>query len=717
MDGIQFIDAGVSDWATDKELPIEVNEADIGWLPGPVGGTAGRPMPTFTGRPMGPRDAAVKAQASARQIVASCHLSRAYKEKVVHCTRQHQQLWASVRDGQDGVERAFDAESLKGQHVELWFAVAVRVAKLNDAIPAKRLWEEGHHCYDAEVAAACSFIHWQWMNRHISFGDARPEHEAVSEEDGSDGESEGEGLSAESGAAADRHRTRRAGSDISRRQAGKAYSCGQHAAWDDFIFADRHWGGIRVRYKAAVHTGRPCDGLNDCRTKYFVYWEEHGWVREDSSGAASAPLDTAGTAGGGSAGAVASSGAGGRAGQRGSTSRGTGSRGGRGGSSSRARGSGRGHGRGRGRGRGRNSVDGDGGQGGGSGAGVAIAAEDDEQDDPDDSSSAAASSLTLRLRRAYRSLTPHVGHCLWLDRGQSSLAACQQCVDDGYDVTALMQTNRIGLPRRYLAELKQSMACPRGCKHGSHSTGCLRWSWTVLHKGRWELEIWSDGSHLVIALSSCTSATRCVHLARQVGNTTWRVVCPMGVGCYNIFGRNATDGGDQQRNRLSLSSRRRTRVGPKGALFDAEIGAFVNGSIIAELKRKAKLTLWEFADEYTSDVLASVTMRQRTPARMAAAAAAQHDASSSGTRAEKCAHTPIDFLAECARAKRAAKHAGSSSMPVTGKRGRACCETDCDPGEPKRPRIFCPGCAREREGCSGWYHAACYWRRHRACLK
>ena len=61
---------------------------------------------------------------------------------------------------------------------------------------------------------------------------------------------------------------------------------------------------------------------------------------------------------------------------------------------------------------------------------------------------------------------------------------------------------------------------------------------------------------------------------------------------------------------------------------------------------------------------------------------------------------------------------GSFTRPRTSDmHPRAMAPTHRDLGEPKRPRIFCPGCAREREGCSGWYHAACYWRQHRACLK
>jgi hypothetical protein len=185
----------------------------------------------------------------------------------------------------------------------------------------------------------------------------------------------------------------------------------------------------------------------------------------------------------------------------------------------------------------------------------------------------------------------------------------------------------------------------------------------------------------------------------------------MAIGYYNIFGRSPTDGGDQQRQKLSLATRRRTRQGPKRALFDAEVGV-VDGAIVAESLRSVPGTIWDFVDEYTTDVLSNVTMRRRA---LAAAAAAARGA----TRSSDRAHEPIDFLAERARLKRASSSSGSSrdATPVTGKRGRACCETDCAPGEPKRPRIFCPGCKRERDGCSGWYHEACYWKRHCSVLR
>ena len=95
---------------------------------------------------------------------------------------------------------------------------------------------------------------------------------------------------------------------------------------------------------------------------------------------------------------------------------------------------------------------------------------------------------------------------------------------NGFEATGVIQHNRIGLPRRCIALLKQRMACPSGCSHLASADGCKRWSWAALHKGEWELNLWSDGAACVLTLSSCTSATRCVTLSRTVGSHCRRVL-------------------------------------------------------------------------------------------------------------------------------------------------------------------------------------------------
>ena len=276
-------------------------------------------------------------------------------------------------------------------------------------------------------------------------------------------------------------------------------------------------------------------------------------------------------------------------------------------------------------------------------------------------------SITSRLQRACSVLRPNVGHCLWLDRGMANLAAMQWAVNSGYNISAVMQANRIGLPRRFIASLKRTMTCPKTCKHVQGSNTCKRWCWTVLHKGQWELELWSDGAELVILLSNCTSAPHMMSLSRSVGRQTRQPMCPGGIAQYNIFGRGPTDTGDQHRRRLSLSVRRRLRQGTKGALFDGEIG-FVNGRILAERLRSTPITVWDFVDEFSSEVLAAVSMRRSSVA-----------AEQSGvTRAQRDAHRLISYSELHAHATRTGAPTGKQA-----KRGRQCCEASAGTCAPR----------------------------------
>ena len=684
------------------ELPFELNAEDVGWLAGPVNGSAGRDMPPFTGATSGPRDPELTSRASARRIMRSVQFSRSFKQQVIQLAREHQQQWSAERTVSDGVERSFRAADLEPAHVELWFALAVRVAKINPAIPAQKLWDAEHHCFDTAVATACSFLQWEWLNRHLSFGAAR---QIDADGDGSDGSGSGSGSGSDSDAdggaatpARDRYRSRRLVSDIGRAQAAKAFNPGQHLGFDDLIRVTRHREGRRVRHKAAVHTGRANDGLNDAQSHYFMWWEEQGWLREEESRdvrAAACAVDAAAAVSVARATAAcldkrcstrvqqeadnggdgAGSSGGGAGGDRG---RGRGGRGGRGSASNRV-----------------TTAD--------DGAGEAASdVSDDDRGEAGESDGFSTNSIVSRVQRACSVLRPHVGHCLWLDRGMANLAAMRWAAANGFYISAVMQANRIGLPRRYIASLKKAMTCTKACTHAHGSNTCKRWSWTVLHKGQWELELWCDGTELVIFLSNCTSATRMLTLSRSVGSQTRQPLCPGGIAQYNIYGRGPTDTGDGQRRKLALGVRRRQRQGPKGALFDAEIG-FVNGRIVAERLRAARVTMWDFADEYSTEVLAAVSMRRESLA---------DEPSRADTRAQRDAHCPVCYREEHSRAKRTGAPACKRA-----KRGRACCEATagtCPAGEPVRPGYFCAGCKREREGCNGWYHWECYWKRHRA---
>ena len=181
------------------------------------------------------------------------------------------------------------------------------------------------------------------------------------------------------------------------------------------------------------------------------------------------------------------------------------------------------------------------------------------------------------------------------------------------------------------------------------------------------------------------------------------------IGRYSIYGRSATDGGDQARKRIGLAARRQLRQGPKGALFDAEIG-FVNGAIVGEELRGGSLKTWDFCYEFMSDVLRSVSVRKNAPVQLHHGLHSISDTAT--TRAAQAAHVPVDFVVENRAKRKRGEECGSRSCG----RGRTCCRSDCQRGLPQRPSIFCKGCS-EIEGCSGWYHFPCYVNAHAFSLK
>ena len=137
-----------------------------------------------------------------------------------------------------------------------------------------------------------------------------------------------------------------------------------------------------------------------------------------------------------------------------------------------------------------------------------------------------------------------------------------------------------------------------------------------MHKGDWELQVWCDGKRLVIALTDCCSGCRGVHVGRSVEKKSVKAVAVEGVGRYAIYGRSCTDGGDQLRKKIQLAARRVLRQGPKGALFDAEIG-LVNGSIIYKWFHEGA-TVWDFCTRFYDEVVSEVQLvRKRFSQRCA----------------------------------------------------------------------------------------------------
>lgn len=324
----------------------------------------------------------------------------------------------------------------------------------------------------------------------------------------------------------------------------------------------------------------------------------------------------------------------------------------------------------------------------------------------DGAPSTGVNSLCAKLERALQSVPSNVHHCVWIDRGLSDVATLHKARALGYHATAMMGRGRVGLPRRYIASLINRMACPRKCVHACNdeSPQCSRWRWVVLHKGPWELTIWFDRAKPTITLSDCTSATRMVWLARTVGKRIQWVLCPEAPGLYNLFGRSATDTGDQHRKRLSLAVRRQQRQGPKGALFDAEL-ALVDCCVIwRRLQQNDSLTVWDFADAFCEETLDSVSMRRRETAL--------HRFEQQGEATRLHRHRPVHPPSELRRKRRTGQGEGEASSG----RGVCCRKPLCAPGSTQRGEVFCPQCARELEGCNGWYHFDCFWDVHECLL-
>ena len=706
------------------EMPLEAAESDVGWLPGPVGGAAGRVFPTFRGPAFGPTKRDTR-NATARAIVEATFLTPEYKKAVVDRLKLHVQWWRRMHPKLDGIERSFPVENVTADHIDLWHAARVRLARLNTSVPAELLWKRTAYgrknsLYDEELDAALPYMVYQFLNRHISFGDYGGECPAC---EGAEDDSEGSEDEADDEAQPqmdeplDAYRKRRACSDIMRKAPPKAFNPSQHLSFDDTVREDRL--GKRIRFKASVHTGALCDALTCCRSNYFLHWEERGWHQPEQATADSA------TAGGDHAHGrnETTTGRGGRGRGRSQGRAGRGRGGGRG---SGGRGSGGGSGSGGGHsapaagrdGSARGAAASGAGARGGAAAvdasneaagGAAVDAVEDDGDEPDE-----LKEMGARLLRSLKAagLKPKAGYIVWLDQGVSTMEALLAAHNAGFGVCAIVTKTRVGLPRNYLKWLEQQLKCPRACTHAAACTTCNRWRWVVLHKGVWELTARMDAGGLIVTVSNCASATRQVDNYRVVAKTTVVVRVPEANGKYNLFGRHGTDTGDQHRKRLRLAARRQERQGAKGALFDAELG-FVDAAVYRACARgTTKIDVMAIANEWASDVLQAVSMR-RQQSTAAAAAAESETQGPAATRAQAQAHKPIWF----ADVRKRARRAGPSDVELpAAKRGRSCCRAcagACRAGEPKHPSIFCPGCARGRK-CSGWFHWGCYWDAHRA---
>ena len=274
IDEYSTVPAALDASPTTVELPFETKEDDIGWLPGPVNGSAGRAIPTFTGKPMGAANHRWSAATKPSTIMKKVHMSDEYVDYIHGAAAAHAAAWQEERGASSAIERAWNASHLKRPHYALWLTAHLRVCRLNPAIAAKVLWTPGHSLYDRRLDAAIPYDVYRWQNRHYAFGSSG----GAADDDESESDAS-ESSDDELPTLSDRHRKRRDASNLCRSLPCKAFHPHQHLGFDDLIRVTRHLDAKRQRHKAAVHSGVANEALSCCHSSYFINWEERGWIR------------------------------------------------------------------------------------------------------------------------------------------------------------------------------------------------------------------------------------------------------------------------------------------------------------------------------------------------------------------------------------------------------------------------------------------------------
>jgi len=218
---------------------------------------------------------------------------------------------------------------------------------------------------------------------------------------------------------------------------------------------------------------------------------------------------------------------------------------------------------------------------------------------------------------------------------------------------------------------------------------------------------------------------------------------PESIHHFNVEGRSATDGADQNRKKMAMAERRITRQGHKGIAFVFDIAfsnahimwemvhlAAVDGGVTAAMRRKlskvAYCLAWdcEIASSATSlrtrmkpSILAAgsstITTAPQVAASPSKAPRAQHELL-------RCSKIAMDATIEAATAAWRAKHprgplpktlAKLGVKPQEGSKGKCCLEKlgKCITKAPKLARHKCLQCGG-RDGA--FYHEKCFWSAH-----
>lgn len=269
-------------WADTEDMPVESQPEDQGWMPGP----AVRPLPAFNGPTPGPTDTSLTPTSTPSEFLLT-QLSVDLKKKVISYTCEHCKAWRTQNPSwtTSMIECSMRDYSkvCNVRFFDLWLACKLRVAQLKPEVPAVSLWERDNTLFDAQVFASMTIHQFYWMNRHCSFAKkSSEEDEDGSDKEADDGEEDGP-------AEFDYHRKRRELTNLVCAQMSAAWNPHQHLGLDEAVRAHRHWGKQRIRWKAAVHSGSIVDSLNDCVTKYCMWFEEHHWVKKSDERGADDP--------------------------------------------------------------------------------------------------------------------------------------------------------------------------------------------------------------------------------------------------------------------------------------------------------------------------------------------------------------------------------------------------------------------------------------------
>ena len=171
IDHIESIPYTAAAWSTNEPAPFEMKEEDIGWLPGPVGGDAGRSRPRFQHAGPHCRLPRITRGSSARTIMKELCWFPARAAYVLEKTKAKAKALLAGKTKLDGIDRAWRASDTTVDHLELHLVAKIRIARLNPAINSDRLWDESDDLFDSKLFAALPHDCYRWLNRYMSFGD------------------------------------------------------------------------------------------------------------------------------------------------------------------------------------------------------------------------------------------------------------------------------------------------------------------------------------------------------------------------------------------------------------------------------------------------------------------------------------------------------------------------------------------------------------------